>query len=238
MLRCAPLAVIAPHFFTTRDLALGVGSKEWDAVARAIEVDPDRLRLIRQVHGNAVAIARRGDTRPWKRPEADVILSDDPTSAIGVRVADCAPVLLADRSGTAVAAVHAGWRGTLKRASAEAVAALQRSFGADPSRLVAAIGPSLGPCCGEVGPEVVDAFRSAGHRDAALERWFEPGPKGRPHLDLWQANRDQLEGAGVPSGSIFVAGLCSKTHADRLHSYRVDGVRAGRMVGLIRPSRA
>jgi YfiH family protein len=238
VLRCTPLHEIAPHVFTTRDLGLGNGSDEWDAVAREIGVEPRRLRLIRQVHGTGVAVARRGDTLPWTRPEADVIISDDPASAIGVRVADCAPVLLADRRQPVVAAVHAGWRGTLERASAAAVLALQREFGTDPSHLVAAIGPSLGPCCGEMGPEVVEAFRSAGHDASALARWFQPGPNGRPHLDLWQANRDQLEAMGIPPASIFVAGLCSKTHADRLHSYRAHGARAGRMVGLIRPCRA
>ncbi len=238
MLRCVPLLEVAPHFFTTRDLELGNRADEWDAVAREIGVPADRVKLIRQVHGTGVATAHRGDTHSWTRPEADLILSDDPHSAIGVRVADCAPVLLADRDRPVVAAVHAGWRGTIQRASSEAVVALRREFGTDPSRLVAAIGPSLGPCCGEVGPEVAGAFRAAGHDPAAMERWFHQGASGRPYLDLWQANRDQLQSAGVPPGSIFVAGLCSKTYADRLHSYRAHGARAGRMVGLIRPSRA
>lgn len=238
VLRCTPLLALAPHFFTTRDLALANGSGEWTAVARAIGVRADRLRLIRQVHGTGVALARRGDAREWMRPEADVVLSDDPACAIGVRVADCAPVLLADRRRGVVGAAHAGWRGTLKRAAVAAVESLQKEFGSDPSDLVAAIGPCLGPCCGEVGPEMVEAFREAGHDDPALARWFLPSSAGRPHLDLWGANRDQLEAAGVPAASIFVAGICSKTHSDRFHSYRAHGALAGRMVGLIRPSGA
>ena len=92
--RCSTWPII---FFTARNLELRDDQREWDAVAAALGVRPSRLLLIRQVHGAGVAVARRGRTRPWARPEADVIVSDDPSSAIGVRVADCAPILLADR---------------------------------------------------------------------------------------------------------------------------------------------
>ena len=100
--------------------------------------------------------------------------------------------------------------------------------------LVAAIGPCLGRCCGEVGPEVVQAFREAGHGEDALRRWFETGPSGRPHLDLARANREQLEEAGVGAAQIYVAGLCTKSYAEVLHSYRTDKENAGRMVAVIR----
>ncbi len=133
-----------------------------------------------------------------------------------------------------MAAAHAGWRGTVQRAASMAVDALQREFGSNARDLIAAVGPCLGPCCGEVGDEVVQAFRDAGHDSTAIGRWFSAGPSGRSHVDLWRANADQLEAAGVPPDQIHVARLCTKTHADVLHSYRVLGTEAGRMVGVIR----
>src|SRR5687767_13845128 len=124
VLVCEPLERFARHFFTARPLELREDAREWQAVAEAIGVAPDRVRLVRQVHGVDVAIARAGD-HPWLRPEADVIVSDDPDAAVGVRVADCAAVLIADVTGRAVGAAHAGWRGTAKGAAAVAVSALR-----------------------------------------------------------------------------------------------------------------
>lgn len=206
----------------------------WHAVAGRMGVGPENLRLIRQVHGVAVAVVRAGTTDGWSRPEADVIVSDDPAAAVGVRVADCAPVLIADRRQGVVGAVHAGWRGTMQGAAAVAVKAMGEQFGSRPRDLVAAIGPCLGPCCGEVGPEVVDLFQEAGHARRELERWFTDGQSGRPYLNLWTANRDQLEAAGIPAAQVHTAEICTKTHAVVLHSYRAHGPAAGRMVGVIR----
>lgn len=234
VLRCRPLLASADHFFTTSSLELRDDRGEWDAVAQEIGVDPDRVLLVRQVHGAAVAVASRERSAPWTRPEADVAVSDDPTSAPGVRVADCAPVLLADRRRGVVGAAHAGWRGTVRGAAPAAVRAMQESFGSNPVDLVAAIGPCLGACCGEVGPEVVSAFREAGHSADSLARWFAPGAGDRSYLDLPLANRDQLEAAGIPAAQIHVAGLCTKSFADLFHSYRAAKAHAGRMVGIIR----
>ena len=233
-LRCVPLQRVAPHLFTIGNLQLRGDEGEWTAIASALGISSDRIRLIRQVHGSAVAIARRDLNGSWPTPEADAVLSDDPSAAIAVRVADCAPILIADVRRGAVGAVHAGWRGTVRSAAREAVQAMTRSFGSVPGELIAAIGPCLGPCCGEVGEEVMDAFRGAGHEEAAVSRWFSIGPRGRPHLDLWRANADQLAAAGISREQIHVAELCTKTHAGFMHSYRVSGPAAGRMVGIIK----
>jgi polyphenol oxidase len=235
VLRCRPLLDVADHLFTAGDLQLRGDDREWAMVAGAMGVAPDRLLLVSQVHGAGVAVARRGRTTPWVRPEADVLVTDDATSVIGVRVADCAPVLIADRRLHAVAAAHAGWRGTVRGAVVAAVNMLRNEMGSDPADLSAAIGPCLGPCCGEVGHEVVAAFRTAGHDEAAIARWFSSGPSGRPFVDLWRANADQLERAGLAPEHIHVARLCTRTHADVLHSYRAAGDRSGRMVAAIRP---
>ena len=238
VLHCRPLAAVARHVFTAADLQLRDDQAEWDRVAFDMGVDRASLRLIRQVHGRRIAIVREGDSRPQDRPEADIIISRDAASAIGVRVADCAPVLLADRTAGVIGAAHAGWRGAMQNVATAAVGAMQAAFGSRPGDLIAAVGPSLGPCCGEMGPEVVEEFRAAGHHDADIRRWFGTGPRGRPHFDLWGANRDQLERAGVPAASIYVAGLCTKCRPDIFHSYRMAGAAAGRMVAAIRATPA
>ena len=154
-----------------------------------------------QVHGTDVGRRAPGHGRlRGTRPEADIIVSDDPSVAIGVRVADCAPILLFDATTNAVGAAHAGWRGTAAGAGRAAVRAMEATFGSNPAEIVAAIGPCLGACCGEVGPEVVEAFRVAGHASRDIERWFTIGKTSRPYLDLERANRDQLVLVGVAPG--------------------------------------
>ncbi len=174
-------------------------------------------------------------------PEADLIVSNAPGVAVAVRAADCVPLLIADRETGAVAAVHAGWRGTCARAAPAAVSALRAEFGARPENLVAAIGPSIGVCCYEVGPELVDAFAGAGHERHLIQRWFDstPPPRGSRarnplRLDVAGANRDQLVLAGVPEEQIFLSGLCTAMHLDVLTSYRAEKEQAGRLVAAIR----
>lgn len=234
MLRCLPLLEVAPHLFTTASVELRDDSREWRLVAEELGADDGAIRLLRQVHGRTVAVARRGDSDTPDRPEADIVISEQSRTAIGVRVADCAPILLADRARPVVAAAHAGWRGAKQDVAGAAVRAMHEIFGSAPADLVVAIGPALESCCGEMGPEVVDAFRAAGHAERDIIRWFTPGPRGRPQFDLPLVNRDQLERAGVERDSIHVAGLCTRCRPDIFHSYRARGPSAGRMVGAIR----
>ncbi len=235
VLSCGPLAASADHFFTAGNLTLRDDIDEWDAVAGRIGVPREDLLLIRQVHGATVAVASPDRVRPWNRPDADSIVTNDPSAAVVVRVADCVPVLLAEEGGRAVAAIHAGWRGTVSRATIAGVECLQVRYGVRPERLIAAIGPSIGPCCYEVGEDIRSAFIEAGHHSSMVERWFERRDEGKLFLDLWRATRDQLEGAGVMPHRIHTAELCTKTHAGTFHSYRVEGPRAGRMAAVIRP---
>ena len=198
-----------------------------------MDVDRSSLRMIRQVHGVHVAVVRAGSGAGWTAPEADVIVSDDPDSAIVVRVADCAPILFADTRLGVVAAAHAGWRGAAQGVAPAAVNALREHFGSQPRDLIAAIGPCLGVCCGEVGPEVVEAFASAGHSRADIERWFRPGEGDRFYLDLAGASAGQLAAAGVPPDHIHVSGLCTKSYPQLFHSYRAHGREAGRLAAVI-----
>jgi YfiH family protein len=137
-------------------------------------------------------------------------------------------VLLADRRSGGVAAIHAGWRGTAAGAVLAAVQAMIRRFHSEPRNIVAAVGPSIGPCCYTVGEELIQAFAS--HPDAP--RWFNRA--GGLHLDLWQATRHQLERAGVAPDNIHVSELCTFDHPAMFHSYRRDGKNAGRLVAAIR----
>ena len=227
ILRCPPLQQHANHFFTAASLQLRHDEAEWQEVAALAGVPADRLLLLRQVHGRTVAVAAEGQSQDWQPPEADAVVSDDPSVALVVRVADCAPILLADARTGAVAAIHAGWRSTMQRIVDPTLAAMRTHFGVRPADVVAAIGPSLGACCGEMGEEVVEAFRHAGHGEDAINRWFLREPERRPHFDLWRANYDQLVEAGVAPGSIHISALCTRSHPDVFHSYRSAGPKAG-----------
>ena len=232
MLQCQPLTPFAPHFFTAAELRLADDEQEWNALAAFAGVAPDRLRLLHQVHGRTIVSADSGDA--WVRPDADGIISKDPSVALVVRVADCAPVLIADAVTGAVAAVHAGWRSTMHRIVTAAVRSLQDDYGSRPEDLMVAIGPSLGACCGEMGDEVIEGFRSEGHDDASIAAWFAQSPGSRPHFDLWRANLDQLVTAGVRPDAIHLSRLCTRSHPDAFHSYRARGPQAGRMAAVIR----
>lgn len=239
-LRCRPLDGIAPHLFTTRQLQL---SSALDIRQLADSVDARDVEMVTQVHGAGVLVVRRGIDRSAHPQEADALVSDDPAIAIAVRAADCVPLLMADRVRGVVAAVHAGWRGTAARVAAAAVDALSREFGTRPADIVAAIGPTIGACCYDVGSELVDAFAAAGHERHLIDRWFValPPPRGsfpperpRLRLDVAGANRDQLILAGVHESDIHVAGLCTAMHLDILTSYRAEKENAGRIAGVIR----
>jgi YfiH family protein len=236
VLRCQALEPFARHFFTAADLRLVDDEQEWTAVAAFAGLAPDRLRLLHQVHGRTIVGAGPAEGA-WSRPEADGITSKDPAVALVVRVADCAPVLIADAATGAVAAVHAGWRSTMQRIVIDAVTSLRHDYGSRPEDLVVAIGPSLGACCGEMGEEVVESFRSAGHSEASIAAWFDQAPGRRPYFDLWRANHDQLGSVGVRPDAIHLSGLCTRTHPDAFHSYRARGQHAGRMAAVIRANR-
>lgn len=234
MLQCRPLADVARHGFTSRQLRLQPGERAgaaWAQVAASVDCAVAAIGRVRQVHGAAVRVVRAGDA-PGEAPEADAVVTREPGVAVAVVAADCVPIVLADPRTGAVGAVHAGWRGTAANAAGAAVGALVREFGVDTSTLVAAIGPAIGPCCYTVGAELETAFRQAGHAPDLLARWFVHRGR-RIALDLWAANHDLLAAAGVRSANIHIAGLCTKTHRDVFESFRADGDRAGRMAAIV-----
>lgn len=241
-LACRPLAAVARHLFTTRAWALGSADGDdpaaWSAVAAALGVPVGQLVRTRQVHGAEVIVKRRGaDIQSAPRPEADIILTDDPDVAVAIQTADCVPLLMADPATGAVAAAHAGWRGLASSVPAVAVAAMAREFGARPQRLCVAAGPSISAARYEVDEVVRARFETAfGSRE--VSRWF-PKETRPSHwaFDGWTATRDQILAAGVPPESIYMSNLCTAEFPDLFCSYRRDGQRAGRMAAAIRATR-
>jgi hypothetical protein len=233
VLRCEALAQVARHAFTTRQLQLRGGDPvAWARVAAQVSCPVTALHRVRQVHGAVVAVVD-GAAPAVPPPEADALVTHRPGTALAVVTADCVPVLLADPVSGAVGAVHAGWRGTAANIAGAAVAAMADRWGVPPARLTAAIGPSIGACCYEVGDELEGAFVAAGHDARALAAWFNRDDRGRLRLDLWTANRDLLVAAGLRPRQVHVAGLCTKTHLEWFESYRAEGPNAGRMVAII-----
>lgn len=245
LLRCGTLeaATGVAHAFSTR---IAGGGNDFD-LGGAERDDPEwtdrRLRfrdaaglagppaILQQVHGTR--IVRAGELPGTEPVRADGVLAlaGDPRGvAPAVRVADCVPLLLADRQGRAVAAVHAGWRGTaqgIARAAVERLAALGLPAGG----LLAALGPAIGRCCYEVSDEVADEVAAgSGCPPGALAR---RGPGGRPLLDLREANRLQLLGAGLPAAAIDSAPWCTACTPEWFFSYRREGAETGRLIACV-----
>jgi len=175
-----------------------------------------------QVHGTRVARVGRED-RGRVCPQTDVLITDVPGIALMQRYADCLPVLLYDPVHRAIGLAHAGWRGTLAGVTRKAVQAMRSAFGSRPADLIAGLGPGIGPCCYQVGPEIVEAARTAipGWPSVLLRQ-----RDGSWHLDLWEANRRQLVQAGVVH--IEMSGLCTACRTDEFYSHRAEQGRTGR----------
>jgi polyphenol oxidase len=203
----------------TSDLLAALPFVRHGFASRQAEGWPGEYLRVRQIHSSVVAVAEGAAVSP---ETADAIVTGDPGRWIGIRTADCVPLLLADRQGRAVAAVHAGWRGTVANIALATVRSLQERHGCAPGDLVAAIGPCIARCCFEVGPEVGHQFRPMFGNGTDLSR-----------IDLVEANRRQLVDAGVPPDAIDTAELCTACNAEEFHSYRRDREISGRMVSAI-----
>lgn len=240
LLRCIALGV--SHGFSTRlggtsegayeGLNLGLSSGDDEATVRenrtlwraALGLSVPIVAL-HQVHGPVVHVA---DAELPHGTQGDALVAATAGTPIGVLTADCAPILLADAKTGVVAAVHAGWKGTVARVAQAAVATMVERYGVDPANLTAAIGPAIGPCCFEVGDEVIDATRA--NPWEGWEAAVRPGPR-RNHLDLFAANAAQLRAVGV--GAVHASGLCTACDAATFYSWRRDGGVTGRMQSVI-----
>lgn len=201
-------------------------------LARALGLEAGQLLFPRQTHTNRVALVTpellqtSEEERAQALADTDGLICQLPGVCISVLSADCVPLLLFDPRQGAIGAVHAGWRGTVARIGAGAVLQMQQAFGSRPEDLLVGIGPSISQEVYQVGPEVVAAFREAFPQPGAIL-----GPEdaeGRAHLNLWEANRRQLQELGVPATQIEVAGLCTYTHHGRFFSARHSALKGGR----------
>jgi hypothetical protein len=222
-------------------------------LAEAITGSADTpLITIRQIHSSVLVIA--SPSTEDRKHQADGLMTSHPGILLGVQTADCTPVLVADRRLRIVAAFHAGWRGTVKRIVEHGIGRMRLEFGSRPQDLTAAIGPGIGPCCYQVGEEVLSEFDSQFHY--ARQLFHEvystdpvrtkypmlfltqraPGHSNLGpslHLDVAEANRQQLLSAGLKPQSIHLAGGCTSCHRDLFFSHRASQGRAGRMLAVI-----
>jgi YfiH family protein len=212
------------------------------------------ILTLRQFHSSRVVQAVAADEARKRPHKADGQMTDEPGLLLAIQTADCIPVLVADRKQRAVAAFHAGWRGTVKRIVESGIGRMKLAFGSRPADLVAAIGPGIGPCCYAVGEEVLsefesqfsyahDLFREVYDSDPVRRKYFmlfltQRAPGHSPigpslHVDLVEANRRQLLSAGLSPASIQVVGGCTQCHTDLFFSHRASHGHAGRMMAVI-----
>lgn len=192
-----------------------------------------------QTHTNEVRVITNPATSREELYDVDALVTALPNYAIGVRTADCVPILMYDPQKRVCAAVHAGWRGTVGKISQRTIDVMQREYGCNPADMLAVIGPSIGPDSFQVGEEVVEAFAAAGFPMHIIhtERGERvPGTmQGGHHLDLWTANHWLLEQSGILLPNIQIAGICTYLHADEYYSARHDGnLKTRRIINVIK----
>jgi polyphenol oxidase len=255
------------HGFSTRpggassldgEKVLNLSFMEWDpkenvlanrqALQKAVGAADFKLVPTKQIHSDVIHDFPAAPSQPCK---GDASTTNRPSLLLATQTADCVPILLVDPKKTAVASIHAGWRGTLARIAQKTVGRLKLEYGCRPADMLAAIGPCIGPCCYEVGADFVAKFSSqfadaqdyfdearTGEEPNPLQ-WLNRCPPGHQpppknvHLDLRKANRSQLLAAGLRPQNIFVSDLCTGCRTDLFFSYRKEGPQSGRMLSVI-----
>jgi YfiH family protein len=255
------------HAFSTRpggisrlenEEVLNLGFTAWDTrenvqenrrrFQSAASVPDLPLIALKQIHSDVIHVF---DDAPTDACRGDASITNRPGLLLAIQTADCVPILLVDPQKRVIAAIHAGWRGTLARIAAKTIGKMQMHFATNPSDLLAAIGPSIGPCCYEVGtevatqflsqfadaPEYFDEFRTGDEPNPI--QWLNmmpPGHQPPPQgvlLDLRKANRSQLVSAGLRPQNIHTIDPCTACHPDLLFSYRKQGPISGRLMSVI-----
>jgi YfiH family protein len=254
---------VSPFRENLQEKVLNLGFSHWDTRENALEnrrlfqsalgAADFPLVTLRQCHSDLI---HHFPSVPPGPQHGDASLTRTPRLLLAVQTADCVPILLVDPKRRAISAIHAGWRGTLARIAEKAVGRMRMQFNSNPEHLLAALGPAIGPCCYEVGPELVTRFTS---QFAEAADWFDeprtgeepnplqwmnmapPGHQPPPknvHLDLRKALRAQLLAAGLRDANIFSSDLCTACRPDLFFSYRKQGPHSGRLLSAIalRPS--
>jgi YfiH family protein len=256
------------HGFSTRpggasvldsgERVMNLGFTDWDkreavlknrkTLQSALDAGHSALVPLNQFHSAVVHSLAESPADPCR---GDASITQTPGLLLGVQTADCLPILLVDPKKRAVAAVHAGWRGTLARIAQKSVGEMRMKFGCKPADVFAALGPAIGGCCYEVGTELVTEFTSqfadaeeyfdelrTGEEPNPLQ-WLNMMPPGHQpplknvRLDLRKANRSQLLAAGLRDTNIFVSDLCTACHTGLFFSYRKEAARCGRLLSVV-----
>lgn len=215
--------------------------KNRELLAGALGFSIDNIVTSRQEHGNRVRLidaeTLHSDLSYNKIPKAvaDAMITRMPYVCLTIIIADCVPVLLHDTVSGAVGIAHAGWKGTIKRVAQKTVRALTDEFGSKTENIRAGIGPSIGPCCYEVGQEVIELVEKNLRHVHDLVSPEASENKG--YFDLWKANEQQLIEAGIPQENIEKSGLCTACNHNEFFSYRHHGRKSGRMAAgiMIKP---
>jgi hypothetical protein len=206
--------------------------ESFEAAARSFGVEQSALFVMRQVHGDDIAVIRDfpdlSDLRA--RIEVDAAVTTLPGLVLSVLTADCLPILMVDTNRKVIAAVHAGWRGTVLGIAQKTVQTITEAFGSSPRDIAAALGPAIGRCCYEVGEEVVDEARRAFPFGGDF---FETSGDGKAMMDLAGLNRRLLVDVGVGPDRIHSIDLCTRCHGELFYSYRREGAETGRMLAGI-----
>jgi YfiH family protein len=214
----------AENIYENRRRFLLLFDNEW-ALASCWQMHSADVRLVHTVEDTRQPEKALGET-----VYCDALTTRTPGILLGIKTADCVPVLLADTRTGACAAVHAGWRGTLQSIVARTADRMRAEFGTEASDIYAAIGPAARACCYEVGSDVIDAFHEAFPGSAGL---FERTREGHALVDLHRANREQLIEAGVAAERIYTAPLCTMCRTDLFFSYRREKRTLGRVGRLM-----
>lgn len=204
----------------------------WDKLSTAFEIPMENFLVLNQVHGDGIFVIKpHGEYFNSREPlNYDAIVTNRSNIAIGIKTADCVPILMVDPVKKVVAAVHAGWKGSALTITAKVAKLMKSQYGSDARDLLAAIGPSIGSCCYEVDAVAANAFR--GHR--CSEAFLRPGErKNRWMLDLVEANRVQLLNEGLCAEHIDTSGLCTKCRPDVFFSHRGSGGITGRQISFL-----
>lgn len=220
--------------------SLNLGETPWDSPARvqenrtrflsALKLSGAPLVTIRQVHSSRVHIIEDISAQ-WNQTEGDAMITRVENITLGVKTADCLPVLLADPVGRAVAAVHSGWRGTLAGILPRTILEMQRVFGSDPSQLLAAVGPGIRACCYDVGSDVAGLFGEA--YPGCCVKSPANTLQAKYFLDLPKILDEQMRIAGIRPENRHDLGACTRCNMREFFSYRAEGPAAGRLMSVI-----
>lgn len=221
--------------FSSLNLSISVGdspqtvARNIKTACRVVDTTPGQTVSCYLVHGAQVFTINKHNRQPLMG-QADGLITAEPGIFLFMRFGDCTPLIFFDPVQHAVGLTHAGWRGTLKNAAGATIEAMVNQLGCSPKDIITVIGPAIGPCCYEVGPEVISAATAAFSEPGSLFT-RRNGKSRHAHFDLWEANRRQLAGAGVTQ--IIQSELCTACRTDAFFSHRAEQGRTGRFGVII-----